>query len=234
MPSTVYDHTSEVARHETSVIRRHTGGVPLALEVLIWAVLGSIGAFLAGVVILPIWLAFRSARRRDRSGSRNAPIVLSAVESLTIRNDPVVIALPPVTLLALIPLLGLTLWAVVAELAARSPGWGLAVLLGHALLLWRLAQIGTRIQRYIELSRIALVTHPVLGGRREVTWASIETVEEVTYIGPGVSGLYLRDSAGALVVLDRWLPRWEALREVVRQLTPHARWTRSRRGFLVG
>lgn len=208
--------------------------MPLALEVLVWVALGAISAFLAGVALLPIWLAFRSARRRDRGGTGNEPIVLSADKALTIRNDPIAIALPPVTLLALIPLLALTLWAVVAELAARTPGWGLALLLGHSFLLWRLAQLGTRIQRRIELSRMTLVTHPVLGGRREVPWASIETVEEVAYIGPGVSGLYVRDSTGALVVLDRWLPRWEALRDVVRQLTPHARWTRSRRGFLVG
>jgi hypothetical protein len=104
----------------------------------------------------------------------------------------------------------------------------------HPFLLWQLARLGTQVQRKVELSRTLLVVHPALGRRREIPWSAVVRVEEVSHIGPGVSGLFLYETLGPPVVLDRWLPRYAAIRDAVSRSVANAQWNARTRGFLVG
>jgi hypothetical protein len=152
----------------------------------------------------------------------------------TVRNSIAVVATFWLTLLVLIPLFVLALWQFAVEVGRGRVGVSLALAIIHLVLIGALLRLGSRVQRRIELSMTGLAVHPVIGPRRDLAWSGIERVDDVTYVGPGVSGLYLYETEGPPAILDIWLPNWESLRMAIRKLTPHASWVYRRRGWLVG
>jgi hypothetical protein len=209
--------------------------VPLYLEVLLWLIFGSFAAAVAIYVALLAWATARIVGR-GRPFGRRAPAMhelpIPAAGTFVLRTDGVGVGLIWNSLLILLPLLALALWAVAVEFGARTLGTGLVFALIHVLLIWQMIRIGTRVQRVVEISRSSLVVHPVFGRGRELNWSAIARVDDVVYTGPGVSGLYLYDRDGSQVVLDRWLPHWDALKYTVRQLTLHAEWNTKHRAAL--
>ncbi len=146
-----------------------------------------------------------------------------------VRSDVFKVGMIWTSLLVLVPLLFLALWAAAVETMTQRIGVGLVFAIIHPLLIWQFIRLGTHVQREVELSRSTLRVHPVFGPSREIIWSAVERVEDVTFVGPGVSGLYLYVGDGSHVVLDRWLPEWELLRTTVRQLTPYANWSTEQR-----
>jgi hypothetical protein len=211
--------------------------MPFYLDVLLWLIFGSLGIALAGFGVLLVWQFGRIVRRTARLvwGRRDVvhPIVLPATGGFVI-SDLGAPALIWVSLFALIPLLLLAVWAATLEIAARRPGLGLVFAVVHPFLLWQLVRLGTHVQRRVDLSRTLLVVYPALGRRREVPWSAVVRAEDVSYVGPGVSGLYLYEALGPPVVLDNWLPGYADVRTAVLQLIPYARWSARIRGFLIG
>ena len=135
--------------------------------------------------------------------------------------------------MVLVPLLVLALWQVAVELERGRIGMSLVLAIVHLLLIWVLLHLGTRVERRVELSNTTLVLHPVIGSRRELAWGEITRIDDVKYLGPGVSGLYLYGSTGGPAVLDVWLPGWFALRQAVREHASQATWDDRYYGWLV-
>lgn len=214
--------------------------MPTAFELFLWIVFATITFAGVGLALLLAWTAASAMVRGAKRASFYAiwpvpePIVVPRFGSVSIRNQMTVVLTIWLTLLLLAPLLILALWAFATELQARRIGAGLAVAAVHLFLIWQLLRLGTRVQQRIELSRAGLTSHPVLGPTRELPWTAIVRVDDVRYVGPGVSGLYLHAVDGARVILDVWLPNWESLRGAIRELTPHAAWSSRRRGWLFG
>jgi hypothetical protein len=196
------------------------------VEVIALLVFASFAAAVLAYLALLIWAVFR----RERVV---AAVAVPTAGGLVVQSDPFKVGLLWTSLLILIPLLVLALWAVGVEMSSRRVGFGLVFGIVHAFLLWQLIRVGAHVQRKIVLSRWGLVVHPVFGPSREVAWSAIERVEDITYTGPGVGGLYMYTSDGSCVVLDRWLPNWESLEDTVYGLTRSAKWTRQRR-FALG
>jgi hypothetical protein len=209
--------------------------MPSYVEVVAWLVFASFAAATVGYVGLLTWVVVRDLRSGQLFRFQRPVVGALAIPtagSLMIRTDPFKIGLVWTGLLVLVPLLVLALWAVGVEMSSRRIGFGLVFAIVHAFLMWQLVRVGTHVQRSVVLSRSGVVVHPVFGSSREVTWSAIERVDDVTYAGPAVSGLYMYASDGSQVVLDRWLSDWESLRVTVRGLTPFARWTTERRAVI--
>jgi hypothetical protein len=205
-------------------------------EIVLWLIFASISIGGIGLVTLLVWVTVRAMVRGVTRDSTVAPsaIALPALGSASLRSSVGIVATIWLSLLVLVPLLALALWQFAVELESGRVGASLVVALVHLSLIWILLRLGTRVQRQIDISRTELVVHPVIGLRRELAWNGIVRVEEVRYIGPGVSGLYLYDGAEAApAVLDVWLPNWESLRLTVRELAPHASWSHRKRGWLI-
>ena len=175
----------------------------------------------------------RRVGRRAAFNERTSASDRTARLPLVDTNPPAVFFICS-SLLALLPLFALALWSVDVEISAGRIGLGLAFSIIHVFLLWQLIRLGVHVQARVELSRTSVTVQPVIGRIRELTWSEVARVDDVKYVGPGVGGLYLYDSAGLEVVLDHWLPQWQAIRTLVRELTPTAKWTNQARGFLVG
>jgi len=212
--------------------------VPLYLEVLLWLIFASLGFAIVGFGVLLVWHTGRSVWRSWHRLRRGRNIVRAfaapANGAVAVRSDLTAPGLIWISLFALVPLLILAFWAATVEIATGRVGVGLVLAIVHPVLLWQLVQLGTRVQRKVDLSPMLLVVHPVLGHRREVMWSAITRIEDVTYIGPGVSGLYLYEVHGPPVVLDNWLPNKALIRTTVRRFTQYAHWTERSRGFFVG
>ena len=208
-----------------------------AFEFALWLIFGSITVGGLGLAGLLVWVTFR-AMVRGSSGVTYpvtpSPIAVPAFGSVTVRNSIGIVGTIWFTLLVLAPLLLLALWQFAVELEKGQAGGSLVLASVHLVLIWALLRLGTRVQRKVELSRSGLVVHPVLGPPRELAWTGITRVDDVSYVGPGVSGLYLYETAGPAAILDIWLPHWESVRMTVRGLTPHASWSYRSRGWLVG
>jgi hypothetical protein len=210
--------------------------MPLYLEVLLWLIFASLGFAIVGFGVLLVWHTGRSVWRSRHllRGGRNDVRALPTSGTITVRSDLTAPGLIWISLFALVPLLILAFWAAMVEIATGRVGVGLVLAIAHPLLLWQLIHLGTRVQRKVDLSPTLLVAHPVLGRRREVQWSAVTRVEDVTYIGPGVSGLYLYEVHGPPVVLDNWLPNKGLIRIAVRRFTQYANWIERSRGFFVG
>lgn len=211
--------------------------MPPALEIALWLLFASITIGGLGLTTLLIWVTARAILRglaREPRPFTVLPFPLPAIGSSTVRNSVGIVGTIWLTLLVLIPLLLLALWQLAVEIARGQVGGSLAFALIHLALIWALMHLGTRVQRKVELSRNGLVVHPVIGQSRAIDWGGITRVDEVSYIGPGVSGLYLYETDGRSTTLDIWLPNWEFVRLTVRELAPHATWTRRNRGWLIG
>jgi hypothetical protein len=208
-----------------------------ALEIVLWLIFASIIIGGLGLTALLVWVTLQAMARVWIQATRSmtpAPISVPTFGSATVRNSIGIVATFWLSLLVLIPLLALALWQFAVELGGGRVGGSLVLSIVHLVLIWALLHLGTHVQRKIELSTIGLVAHPVIGPRRELAWSGITRVDDVSYVGPGVSGLYLYDANGSPVILDIWLPRWESLRMTIRELTPHATWAYRQRGWLVG
>ena len=208
-----------------------------ALEIALWIIFASITIGGLGLAALLIWVTVRAIVRGWRQATRPitpSPIPVPSFGSAVIRSSIGIVATFWLTLLVLIPLLALALWQFVVELGRGRVGASLVLAIVHLVLIWALLRLGTRVQRKIELSTSGLVVHPVIGPRRDLAWTRIARVDDVTYVGPGVSGLYLYETDGPPAILDIWLPNWESLRMAVRKLTPDASWGNRQRGWLVG
>ena len=210
--------------------------MPLAFEVALWFLFASITIGGLGLATLLMWVTVQDVRRRVVRQPRTAetPFPLRPSGSSTVRNSVGIVGTIWLTLLVLIPLLLLALWQLAVEIARGQVGGSLAFAVIHLALVWALMHLGTRVQRKVELSRNGLVVHPVIGQSRVLDWSGIARVDEVTYLGPGVSGLYLYESDGRSATLDIWLPNWEFVLMTVRERAPHAIWTRRTRGWLIG
>ena len=203
--------------------------MPLYLEVLFWLLMGSIALFFVGVLGWPFVVL---ARRLVPTPSGAATADTSLTGGI-IENDPIAVVTLFLAPFAVVPVLLIALWALVLEIQAGRVGPALVLSLVHVYLLWRLLDVGAHIQRRIELAPTVLVSEPVYGPRRELPWTTITRVEEVRYIGPGVSGLYVYADVGGPVVLDRWLPKQEIIRKTVRSRAPQAEWRKAVRGILI-
>lgn len=210
---------------------RETETVPPYVEIVAYLVFASFAAAAVcsfGLLIWSVW------RLRSPASKRVLPVQLSSASELVLRSRPLRIAAIWISLLLLLPLLGLAIWAVAVELSARRVGLGLAFAAIHSWLLWRFVLYGTHVQRQIALSASHVRVSPVFGTSREVPWSAVVSIEDLTFVGVAVraSGLYLHTVDGVVVVLDKGLPEWEWLRMTVRTLTPGARWTVEQRGMI--
>jgi hypothetical protein len=165
--------------------------MPIYLELLFWLLMGSIALFFVGVLGLP----FIVVARRLVSTPSGVAVVDASLTGGVVENDPIAVGTLFLAPFALVPVLLIALWALVLEIRAGSVGPAFALSLVHVYLLWRLLDVGAHIQRRIEIAPSVLVSVPVRGPRRELVWTTITRVEEVRYIGPGVSGLYVRSRA---------------------------------------
>lgn len=202
------------------------------MEALLWLLFASIGLWFVGVFVIAVagplgafdWLSERSSKRST----------LAAGDlTVTVVTDPLAVFFIWTTLAALIPIGLLAIWALAVEVGTGRVGGALAFSALHLYFLWKLMQLGTRVQRRVEFSRTGVLAQPVIGSARHIEWSAITRVNEVRYIGPGASGLSLRDASSGEVFIDRWLPRHRELEAIVRDHTPHASWTRIRRGVLI-
>jgi len=207
------------------------------LEIALWLIFASISIGGVGLAALLVLVTLRAMVRVSTEATRPttpSPIPVPSFGTATVRNSLGIVATFWLSLLVLLPLLVLALWQVGVELGRGLIGASLVLAIVHLVLIWALLNLGARVQRKIELSTSGLVVHPVIGPRRDLAWNGIARVDDVTYVGPGVSGLYLYETHGPAAVLDIWLPNWEPLRMAVYDRTPHAIWSYRRRGWLVG
>ena len=204
------------------------------LDIFLWLLIGPIGLAVVAYVALIVWATTRKLKHGElfAPSREDGQLVLPAAGQLVVRSDPFGIAAIWISLLILVPLLILALWAAAVEIASRTVGAGLLFAIVHPFLVWQMIRLGTHVQRAVDLSHSGLTTHPVFGPSREIAWSAIDRVRDVTYAGPAVSGLYVSPIDGGQVVLDRWLPDWEPLRDLVHELTPHAKWTIEHRGAI--
>lgn len=207
------------------------------LAPVLWLMFGSIGLGFLGICALALWGLVRHylPTRRD-GGHRTAEarrVLGGALGTTAVFTDPAAVLFIVSTLLLLAPVLLLACWSFAIEAASTRLGPGLPLVLIHLFLLWQLVLLGTKVQRKVEISTTELVSSPVIGAKRVLAWTAVSRIEDVTYVGPGVSGLYLYDTIGSHVVLDNWMPDSSVLRALVRGLTPHATWTKRSRGLVV-
>ena len=207
---------------------------PLYVLIIASAIVGCFAAALFSYLVLIAW----SSARRIRQGEffRRRPTAVRAFEiptskGLVMRSDPLATGAIGTSLLILVPLLVLAIWSAFVE---GFSGLGLVFVIVHTFFLWQLVRLGMYVQRSVGVTRNALTIRPVVGRTREIPWADVRRVVDVTYSGPAVSGLYLYLARGDHVVLDRCLPNWDSLRMTVRALTPNASWTSERRTALGG
>ncbi len=210
--------------------------MPLGWQAIVWLFLVAISVGGLALTGLLFWMTGRGLVHglRRMPVPSPEPLVLPALDTLTVRSQIAMVATIWMALLVLVPLFVLALWALAVELTAGAAGASLLFAIVHLLLIWQLLRLGSRVQRKVDVSRSALGTHPVFGAGRELLWNSIVRVEDVKYVGPGVSGLYLYEADGSCVVIDSWLPSSAALRATIRDMTPHAEWSAKIRGFFVG
>ena len=200
------------------------------VEVVAWLVFASFALAVVSSIGLLSYAALRAMFFAQPTATR--PSEIPNAGELVLRRNPVSVGAIWTSLFILVPLLVLALWALADDLGGRRVGAGLAFAIIHSILLWQLVRYGTRVQREIALTHSALRVQPVFGRSKEFIWSSIADVDEVTYAGFGVNGLYVRTSDGATAILDRGLPEWQWLRETVRRLTPTANWRVSQRAAL--
>jgi len=232
MPSQLISAAVGLARLASPVGHvRETDAVPSYVEIVAYLVFAS---FAAAAVCAFGLLAWSVWRLRSPASKVVLPAQLPSTSELILRPSPLRIAAIWISLLLLLPLLALAIWAVAVELSARRVGLGLAFAAIHSWLLWRFVAYGTQIQRQIALSVSNVRVSPVFGTSRDVPWSAIVSIEDLTFVGVAVraSGLYLHTVDGVVVVLDKGLPEWEWLRATVRTLTPGARWTAEQRGMI--
>lgn len=208
-----------------------------ALEIALWLIFSSITVGGLGLAALLMWVTARAITRglsREPRPLAPSPFSPSPFGSVTVRNSIGIVGTIWLTLLLLVPLLALALWQLAVEMERGRIGVSLLFAIIHLALIWALMRLGTRVQRKIEISGAGLVVHPVIGPSRALDWSGITRVDDVSYVGPGVSGLYLYEVDGRSATVDVWLPNWELLRLAVRERTKHATWTRRHRGWLIG
>jgi hypothetical protein len=210
---------------------RETDAVPSYVELVAFLVFASFAAAAVGSFGLLAWSVWRL---RSPASKIVLPAQMAGASEVVLRSTPLRIAAIWISLLLLLPLLVLAIWAVAVELSARRVGPGLAFAAIHSWLLWRFVLYGTQVQRQIALSASHVRVSPVFGTSREVPWSAVISIEDLTFVGVAVraSGLYLHTVDGVVVVLDKGLPEWEWLRATVQRLTPGARWTVEQRGMI--
>jgi hypothetical protein len=211
--------------------------MPTHFEAFLWGTFVLIGLGGIGLSVVVVWGLLRivGVARPELEPIDDLERIARGGLARAAFNDPAAVLFIASIVLLLLPLLALALWSFSLEARSGKVGAGLPFVLVHLLLLWQLLLLGTKVQRRVELSATGIEMFPILAMRRHVPWTSIARVEDVHYVGPGISGLYLYDESGSRIgVLDSWMPGSSRIRTLIRRSTRGAIWTTRTRGFVVG